>query len=292
MKKQMPMKTPQQPNPDAKAANQNRPEGSVTSQPVMLVTGSAKRIGAAIIRQAHHLGYRVIIHYHHSGHIAAQLANELNTQRPHSAATVQADLAVVNDQTALQDFVTRVIHAFGQLDVVVHNASRFYPSPLGQITHSQWDELFLTNAKAPLMLSQAFLPHLSAQQGNIVSILDIHADGKPFNDYPVYNMAKAAHRMMVQSLALDLAPSIRVNGVAPGANIFPDANSDQAIDPQTQQQICDSIPLQRIGSPEEIAEAVLYLCHASYITGQIIAVDGGRSLTLQGSGQSSNMFEN
>lgn len=127
------------------------------------------------------------------------------------------------------------------------------------------------------------MPYLAEHNGNIISILDIHANGKPFVNYPVYNMAKSAHQMMVQSLALDLAPSVRVNGVSPGANVFPELNSDQAIDEQTQNAICQSVPLARIGTPADIAQAVLFLATADYITGQIIAVDGGRSLTLQGS---------
>ena len=140
----------------------------------------------------------------------------------------------------------------------------------------------MTNAKAPLLLSQALLPYLKQQQGCIISLLDIHAQDKPFANYTVYNMAKAAHRMMVQSLALDMAPDVRVNGVAPGVNILPDADSDQAIDSEQQSKIIGSIPMQRIGIPADIAHSVLYLANASYVTGEIITVDGGRSLTLAG----------
>ncbi|MDE4454205.1 pteridine reductase [Psychrobacter sp. DAB_AL62B] len=253
-----------------------------TNDPVMLVTGSAKRIGAAIIRAAHEQGYRVIIHCYHSEHEANTLANELNETWANSAVVILADLAVVNDTKALAQFVQTIMQAFGQLDVLVHNASRFYPSPLGSIDQSQWDELFLTNAKAPLLLSQAFYPYLKTQQGCIISLLDIHAHDKPFGNYAVYNMAKAAHRMMVQSLALDMAPDVRVNGVAPGVNILPEADSDQALDSEQQKSIIDSIPMQRIGKPDEIAHSVLYLAQASYVTGEIITVDGGRSLTLAG----------
>ncbi len=252
--------------------------------PVMLVTGSAKRIGAAIIRAAHTQGYRVIIHCHRSEEEAEYLANQLNETRSASAAVVVADLAVVNNDTTLDVFVKNIIGTFGQLDVLVHNASRFYPSPIGYINHEQWNELFLTNTKAPLFLSQALLPYLKRQQGCIVSLLDIHAQDTPFSNYAVYNMAKAAHRMMVQSLALELAPDIRVNGVAPGVNILPDPNGDQAMDEVQQTNIIDSIPMQRIGKPEEIAHSVLYLVQAHYITGEIITIDGGRSLTLAGSG--------
>ena len=252
------------------------------SAPVMLVTGSAKRIGAAIVRAAHKQGYRVIIHCHHSMQEANALADELNDTRDHSAVVIMADLAVVNNNETLQQFTQNIMQVFGQLDVLVHNASRFYPTPLGSIHHDQWDELLLSNAKAPLLLSQALYPYLKMQQGCIISLLDIHAHNKPFANYTVYNMAKAAHRMMVQSLALDMAPEVRVNGVAPGVNILPDADSDQALDSEQQNKIISSIPMQRIGTPADIAHSVLYLSQASYVTGEIITVDGGRSLTLSG----------
>ena len=253
-----------------------------TVAPVMLVTGSAKRIGAAIIKAAHHQGYRVIIHCHHSEQEANALADELNENRADSALVIVADLAIVNDSSALSQFIQNIMESFGQLDVLVHNASRFYPSALGNIEKAQWDELFLTNAKAPLLLSQALYPYLKARQGCIISLLDIHAHNKPFSTYTIYNMAKAAHRMMVQSLALDMAPDVRVNGVAPGVNILPETDSDQALDNEQQHSIIDSIPMQRIGKPADIAHCVLYLAEASYVTGEIIAVDGGRSLTLAG----------
>ena len=261
----------------------NLTQSLTTSSPVMLVTGSAKRIGAAIVRAAHNRGYRVIIHCNHSEQAAQTLANELNKNCPYSAAIIVADLAVVNHSETLETFVQAIMQVFGQLDVLVHNASRFYPTPMGDIHHAQWDELFLTNAKVPLLLSQALLPYLQAQQGCIISLLDIHADNQPFSGYTIYNMAKAAHRMMVQSLALELAPYVRVNGVAPGVNILPEADSDQALDPAQQQHIIATIPMQRIGTPDDIAQAVLYLTHAHYVTGEIIHVDGGRRLTLAGS---------
>ncbi len=250
--------------------------------PVMLVTGSAKRIGAAIIRTAHKQGYRVIIHANSSERQAQALADELNNSLSNSAKCLIADLAVINNKASLASLIDNIIAAFGQLDVLVHNASRFYPTPVVDIDNEQWDELFLSNAKAPLMLSQALLPYLQAQQGCIISLLDIHAHDKPFKNYTVYNMAKAAQRMMVQSLALELAPLVRVNGVAPGVNILPEADSDQALEQVQQSRIVNSIPMQRIGTPEDIAHTVLYLIQASYITGQIIDVDGGRSLTLAG----------
>ncbi|WP_367104332.1 pteridine reductase [uncultured Psychrobacter sp.] len=258
------------------------PKIHTNSAPVMLVTGSAKRIGATIIKAAHDDGYRVIIHCHHSKEEADALAASLNNSRANSAAVIKADLALINDDEALTQFTQKVMDAFGQLDVLVHNASRFYPTPINSIENEQWDELMLTNAKVPLLLSQALLPYLQARQGCIISLLDIHAHDKPFKHYTVYNMAKAAQRMMVQSLALELAPLVRVNGVAPGVNVLPEADSDQALDDAQQQSIINSIPMQRIGTPEDIAHSVLYLAQVSYVTGQIISVDGGRSLTLAG----------
>ncbi len=260
-----------------------KPIGNLAKNaPVMLVTGSAKRIGAAIIRAAHDKGYRVIIHCHNSRCEAEILAHELNSIQANSATVLSADLALVNDQDKLNQFVQHVIEPFGQLDVLVNNASRFYPTPMGNINTQQWDELMLTNAKVPLLLSQALLPYLQAKQGCIISLLDIHAHDKPFSGYTAYNMAKAAQRTMVQSLALELAPTVRVNGVAPGVNILPDADSDQALNQAQQHNIIHSIPMQRIGNPEDIAQSVLFLAEARYITGHIINVDGGRSLTLAG----------
>lgn len=254
--------------------------GTDTNAAVMLITGAAKRIGAAIVEAAHTEGYRVIIHYHTSQQEAEQLAARLNHCRPKSAAIIQADLKVVDSKDQLTDLAKQIIRTFGRLDVLVHNASRFYPTPVGDITPVQWQELFLTNAKAPLLLSQALTPYLAQERGCIISMLDIHAHDKPFINYSVYSMAKAAQRTMVQALALELAPQIRVNGIAPGVNILPDASSDQAIDPQVQQAIIDSIPLQRIGCPKDIADGILYLATAHYITGHVISIDGGRSLTL------------
>ncbi len=262
--------------------NEAKISSAPNHSPVMLVTGGAKRIGAAIIRTAHAQDYRVIIHCYRSQEQADILAFELNHNRPNSAAVIVADLAVVNNDSALTTFTQIVMAQFGRLDVLVHNASRFYPTPIATINDTQWNELFLTNAKAPLLLSQALLPYLQVQQGCIISLLDIHSDNKPFIGYTLYNMAKAAHRMMVQSLALELAPFIRVNGVAPGVNILPEATGDQALDNIQQRQIIDSIPMKCIGTPEDIAQSVLFLSEATYITGHIINVDGGRSLTLAG----------
>lgn len=250
------------------------------SQKVALITGGSKRIGRQISQTLHAFGYQIIIHYHQSFDTAKSLCNELNAIRPHSAKIVQADLSVVNDKTKLTDFKTQVLASFGRLDCIVHNASSFYPSSLDDDfdnLQNHWDDLFLTNAKAPLFISQVFLDELTKNHGQIVSLLDIHADNKPFIGYPIYTMAKAAHKAMVHSLALELSPNVRVNGVSPGVNVLPpDFDENQS------QLLLNSVPLKQIGTPSDIAQTVLFLLNAPYVTGQVIAVDGGRSLTLKG----------
>lgn len=261
--------------------------------PVICVTGSAKRIGATIIEHMHALGYAVIIHCHSSVDAANALAKTLNDQRENSAKVLQADLA--NTQ-GLVKFANDLLDCFGRLDVLVHNASRFYPTELEHIQvtdlettkstvstlENQWDELFASNAKAPFFLTQLLKSELKKQNGCVISLLDIHANDRPFRGYAIYNMAKSAHRMLVKSLSLELAPTVRVNGIAPGANIWPDAQSDQAITHHTQDAISKAIPMQRVGNPQDIADAVAYLAKANYVTGHVINVDGGRSLTLAG----------
>ncbi|MFA9485767.1 MULTISPECIES: pteridine reductase [unclassified Moraxella] len=252
---------------------------------VVLVTGGARRIGHAISTAFHHQGYDVIIHHHHSHADAQVLANTLNAVRPNSAKIIKADLSIINNHVALDAFKKQTIELFGRLDVLVHNASSFYPTALDdgfKTWQADWDDLFLTNAKAPLFLSLAFKDELAQRQGVIISLLDIHARDKPFIGYPIYNMAKSAHLGMVQSLALELAPCVRVNGVSPGVNIFPDDNQNASLNPSTKDALIQSVPLGRIGTPADIAQAVAFLAHTPYITGQVIAVDGGRSLTLKG----------
>jgi pteridine reductase len=227
---------------------------------VVCITGSGVRIGAHLADVLHAQGWRVVLHGRHNLHEAQAHADRLNAERPHSACAVQG----------------------GRLDALIHNASSFFSTPMGQATQQDWDDLMGSNARAPFFLTQALLPHLQATQGVVLSILDIHANGQPFAGYPIYNMAKAAHRMMVQALAKDLAPDVRVNGVAPGANLWPDAHSPSALDDDLQQRVSASIPLQRIGTPDDLAHAIVYLLDARYVTGQILAVDGGRSLTLAG----------
>lgn len=251
---------------------------------VALITGGSKRIGAGICRAFHADGYDVIIHYHQSHSHAQDLAKELNHLRPHSAETLKADLKVVDNKHSLMNFKHSALDLFGRIDVVVHNASSFYPSDLLGDTdtlYQHWDDLFLTNAKAPLFLSHIFKDELSKNHGAMVSLLDIHARDKPFMGHPIYTMAKSAHLAMVQSLALEFAPDIRVNGVAVGVNIFPQSPNPHLND-STQTILTQSVPLGRIGTPDDIAQAVVFLATAPYITGQVLAVDGGRSLTLKG----------
>lgn len=246
---------------------------------VACITGGAKRIGKAIVEIFHQAGFDVIIHYHQSVDEAYQLADRCNQARPNSAVCLQSNLENMDE---LSDFCDRIMGCFQRLDVLVHNASRFYPTPFGSIQPKNWQQLISSNAQSPLFLSQYLTPFLQKSQGCIISILDIHANARPFMGYSVYNMAKSAHQMMVQSLALELAPDVRVNGVSPGVNILPEAGTEQSLTTMQIEQICQSIPLKSIGKPSDIASAVLFLATASYITGHILAVDGGRSLTLAG----------
>jgi pteridine reductase len=238
---------------------------------VILVTGAARRIGAAIVTCLHENGARVAIHYRGSATEAEDLAARFNGDRAESAATFQADLLNV---PALPELIGSVVDWGGRLDGLVNNASSFYPTPIGNISEQQWDELIGSNLKAPLFLSQAAVPHLSSSKGVIVNIVDIHAE-RPLRDHVVYGSTKAGLAMLTRSLAKDLAPDIRVNGVSPGAILWPENDMSEAM----QQNIIDQIPLHRAGDPEDIAGTVLFLMRdASYVTGQIISVDGGRSM--------------
>ena len=238
---------------------------------VALVTGAARRIGAQIVRTLHENGADVAIHYRGSEEAAAALAAELNKTRRKSAMTIQADLG---DTFGLQSVIDDVAAWKGRLDVLVNNASSFYPTPPGMITEEHWDDLVGSNFKAPLFLSQAAIPALSESRGSIINIVDIHAR-RPLKNHPVYGPAKAALAMLTKSLAKDLAPEIRVNGVAPGAILWPEDDMST----ETKETILNQVPLQRPGDPTDIADCVLYLVRdANYVTGQIIAVDGGRSV--------------
>jgi len=238
---------------------------------VALVTGAAKRVGAAITTQLHANGADVAIHYRESADAATELANELNALRTDSAATFQADLKQTSKLPAL---IATVVDWRNRLDILINNASSFYPTPPGEITETDWDDLVGSNLKAPLFLSQAALPQLRAQSGVIINIIDIHSQ-RPLRNHPVYGSAKAGLAMLTRSLAKDLAPLVRVNGVSPGAILWPENGMRDSI----KQTILQQIPLERAGDPADIAGCVLYLVQdANYVTGQIIAVDGGRSI--------------
>ena len=261
----------------AKIAIMSASATSIAPQPMpkaMLVTGAAKRVGAAITRTLHTAGCNVIVHCNRSRREADLLAAELNALRPHSAAILQGDLLAHN---ALKGLVDQARSFFGRLDGLVNNASSFYPTPAGKITEDDWLDLMGSNLKAPLFLSQAAAPYLRESRGAIVNIIDIHSE-HPLKDFVIYNTAKAGLTGLTRSMALELAPDVRVNGVSPGAVLWPDDNS-YPIDER--QRIVGQIPLKRTGVGDDIAGAVKYLLlDAPYVTGQILAVDGGRSLCL------------
>jgi pteridine reductase len=238
---------------------------------VALVSGGARRIGAAIARRLHEAGANIAIHYRGSSDEAHRLRDMLNTRRHDSARIFEADLAETERLPAL---IESVVDWAGTLDILVNNASSFYPTPLGSVTESQWDDLLGTNLKAPLFLSQAAWPYLRRQGGSIVNLIDVHAR-RPLRDHAVYGSAKAGLEMLTRSLAKDMAPDVRVNGVAPGAILWPERGMNEVV----KRKIIEQIPLKRSGLPDDIAGCVLYLVRdAAYVTGQVIAVDGGRSI--------------
>ena len=241
---------------------------------VVLVTGGAKRVGAAIVRRLHNCGASVMLHYRDSEREANALRTELNAQRENSAALVQADLL---DIAGLSEIVKNTLGRFERLDALVNNASTFFPTPVGEMTPANWESLIGANLRAPLFLSQAAAPHLRRSGGAIVNITDIHAE-RPLKNYVIYSIAKSGLAGLTRSLARELAPEVRVNGVAPGAVVWPE---DGSWDEVTRQRIVSHTLLKRTGDPDDVARAVYYLiAEAPYVTGQIIAVDGGRSINL------------
>jgi pteridine reductase len=246
---------------------------STNTHPVVLVTGAARRVGAVIARALHAAGYDLALHYRHSRVEMEALCAALTTQRADSVIAIEGDLA---DIERLPRIVDTCVARFGRLDAVVNNASAFFPTAIGTTTVAQWNELFASNAQAPFFLAQAAAPHLRRAQGSIVSIVDIYAE-RPLARHPVYSMAKAALAMMTQTLAKELAPEIRVNAVAPGAILWPEAGKVYA----DQQELVARTALQRMGTPEDVATAVLFLLRdAKYTTGEILKVDGGRALLI------------
>jgi pteridine reductase len=242
-----------------------------TEAPVALVTGGARRIGAAIARRLHAAGYALVVHYRSGEADALALRAELAARRRDSVLLVPAELA---DPSAPAALVDAALAHFGRLDALVNNASAFYPTPLDAATQAQWDELFASNARAPFFLAQAAAPHLRAARGAIVNLLDIHGE-RPPREHALYVMAKAALEAMTRALARDLAPDVRVNGVALGAVLWPEQGKADA----EKEAILRATPLGRAGRAEEVAEAVRWLLQeAGYCTGTILRVDGGRSL--------------
>jgi len=241
--------------------------------PVVLITGAARRIGAAVVRRLHAEGFDIALHYHRSTVEAQALAAELNALRADSVLTLSADLA---DDARLTTMVEEAARWHGRLDALVNNASSFHATPVGSIDGAAWDNLFASNARAPLFLSQAAAPHLAAQQGAIVNMVDIYAE-RPLREHTVYGMAKAALVAMTQSLAIELAPQVRVNAIAPGAILWPEHGKDYT----ERESMIAATPLKRCGDPDDIASTVLWLLRdAKFVTGQVIRVDGGRSLLL------------
>lgn len=239
--------------------------------PCVLVTGAARRIGAAIARELHNRGARVLIHYHHAAEAARRLVDELNAQRPDSADCHGADL---RESAQLEMLADAAQHRWGRLDGLVHNASTFYPTPVGATTAAQWDDLMGTNLRAPYFLTQTLAPALRAGRGAVVNLVDIHAE-RPLKDHPVYSAAKAGLTMMTRALARELAPEVRVNAVAPGAILWP----ERPMSTQARERIVEQVALKRSGTPADIARTVAFLLFdAPYVTGQVLAVDGGRSL--------------
>ena len=242
---------------------------------VVLVTGGAKRVGAAICRRLHAAGARLAVHYRSSEQEALALQKELNKLRPKSAAVFQADLL---DQKALPKMVHKVIKKFGQLDALINNASSFYATPLEEVDEKQWNDLLGTNLKAPLFLAQAAAAELRRQHGCIVNIADIHAE-RPMRGHLLYSVAKAGLVALTRGLAQEMAPQVRVNAVAPGVIIWPEGEA--WLDEEQRRKIVAHTLLKREGEPDDIARVVAFLIQdAPYITGQIIAVDGGRSINI------------
>lgn len=238
---------------------------------VTLITGSAKRIGAHIAKYLHSFGSNIVVHCNESRLEAEKLCLELNQTRAKSAMLVQGDLSNLSN---IERIGQQAIDSFSRLDVLINNASSFYPTPVGTITTKDWQSLVGSNMQGPLFLSQYCAPALAQNNGAIINMVDIHA-AKPLKDHTLYCMAKSALVSMTQSLALELAPDIRVNGIAPGTILWPEMHMNE----DDKQQILNQIPAQRIGTVQDIGHAIKFLIEASYVSGQIIAVDGGRSIS-------------
>lgn len=237
------------------------------NQPVALITGGARRLGAIIARALHKAGYRVVIHYRHSEEEASALTNTLNQVRTHSAVALAADLDAFS---IYAPFVTQAEKIWGRLDILINNASTFFPTPCGQIPEKDWDALMNSNLKAPFFLAQAAAAYLRLHKGTIINIADIHGL-RPLKNYPIYSIAKSGLIMLTKALARELAPDIRVNAIAPGVIAFPEEKSEKA-------SLIEKTLLKRFASPEDITNAILFLIQQHSMTGEIIKIDCGRSV--------------
>ena len=254
-----------------KNENNNSESENLTGK-VFFISGAAKRIGAAIAADLHASGANIVIHYRHSQKAAKELSEKFNKLRADSACLLQADLG---DVKKLQDAVTKAALLFGRLDGLINNASTFYATPLSQATEGDWDALFNSNLKGAYFLSQAALPYLQKTRGCIINITDIFAE-QPLPNHNLYCAAKAGLLMMTKSLALELAPDVRVNAISPGAILWPENENNNEMSVEKK---LSRVPMQRKGEPEDIVQAIRFLIDATYVTGQVLKVDGGRSLT-------------
>ncbi|HEV2607892.1 MAG TPA: pteridine reductase [Xanthomonadaceae bacterium] len=242
-------------------------------RPVALITGASRRIGAAIARTLHAAGYDLALHHRDSHAEMAALVRELDDARPASTLELRAELAQAD---RLPELISHTVDHFGRLDALVNNASVFFPTPIGTTTPQQWDTLFAANARAPFFLAQAAAPHLRATGGSIVNLVDIYAE-RPLKEHTLYCMAKAALAMLTLSLAKELGPEVRVNGIAPGAVLWPESGMASA----DQERLLEKTALKRVGDAQDVANAALFLIRdARYTTGEILRVDGGRTLSI------------
>ena len=244
----------------------------MSNSKVVMITGAARRVGAGLARELHHAGMRIVLHYRSSQSEASELAEELNNNKKDSVKLLQGDL---KDYKNIPNLIDEAVSLFGNIDVLINNASSFYPTGVAEINEEIWEDLIGVNLKAPMYLTQSIAKHLKKVKGCIINIVDIHGD-RPLKDYSVYCIAKAGLAMLTKSMARELAPEVRINGIAPGAIMWPEIQHYEGM----HQEIISRTALKREGNPKDIAKTALFLINdADYITGQIIVVDGGRTLS-------------
>lgn len=242
------------------------------SNKVALITGGARRLGAIIARKLHQASYNIVLHYRHSEEEAKSLTEELNAARKNSAVMVQADL---NSMELLPSLIQKGLETWGRLDLLLNNASSFYPTPALNSTQEQWDDLMNSNVRGAYFLAINAAPHIAQHKGHIINIIDIYSQ-KPLKNYPIYSIAKAGLSMMTKSLALELGPDICVNGISPGTTLWPEG--ENAVDEERKAKLLEKTALNRKADPMDIANAVLFFANSSTITGQILNIDSGRSV--------------